>query len=51
MPGLHKVLGKMLHYRYLIDRVLNMPFVPKWQGYREFCVSFILDIVGTLNMP
>ena len=28
-----------------------MPQVLKWQGYREFCVNFILVIRGILNMP
>ena len=37
MPGLHKVLNKTLHNRY-IDRFRNLPLVLKWQGYRELWV-------------
>ena len=33
------------------DRVLNMPLVLKWQGYRRFCVNYIPEIHGILNMP
>ena len=50
MPGLHKVLNKTLHYG-CFDRVLSIPLVLQWQGYREFCVKCILEIHGILNMP
>ena len=36
--GLHKVQNKTFYYsmEQKFDRVLNMPLVLKWQGYREF---------------
>ena len=33
------------------DRVLNMSLVFKWQSYRRFCVSYIPEIHGILNIP
>ena len=42
----------------IFDRVLNMPQVLKWQGYRKFCVNCILEIhfffwicLKVLNIP
>ena len=34
----------------IFDKVVNIPLVPKWQGYREFCVNCILEIHGILDM-
>ena len=38
MSGLYKVLNKTLRYIEIFDRMLNMPLVLKWQGYRELWV-------------
>ena len=49
MPRLLKVLNKTLHL--ILDRVLNMRLVLKWQVYRKFCVNCILEIHSILNIP
>ena len=53
MSGLSKVLNKMIHYRVqnaIFDKVLNMPLVLKWQGYKKLCVNCILETHVILNM-
>ena len=37
----------------IFDSALNMPLVLKRQGYKncKFCVNYILEIYGILDMP
>ena len=51
LPGLHKVLNKMLHYRYLIGFGICLWFLTsKVTESCEFCVNYILEIHDILNM-
>ena len=50
MAGLHKVLNKTLHYRYLIGFWMSLVWNGMVTESSQFCINCILEIHDILNI-